>query len=330
MRCQIGTQHVVAVTPPRMRLPGTTYFVTHTVHDRRFLLTPSPVVNGIIEYCAARAAKVLDVELHWLSVQSNHIHLGVTDLATDLSRFMQAMDRAIARCLIEHYRETHPHQHLDAVWSRGSFSEVALLTPDAVIEEMAYSLTNCVKDGLVPDYRKWPGVCSRPGDWAGEDRSAQRPDYFFDQEDEAWASVTYGYTVPPMLRDRPLPELIEGVEAILRDRQRALHAEHAATGRGFRGVKAVLHTDPFDSPDSVRPKGGRNPTVAAGGDRAMLREGIRLVRSFRERYREAWQAYRAGTRDVVFPAGTLHMRLLHEVCCDVLHAPWCAAALDPG
>jgi len=313
-----------------MRLAGTTYFVTHTVHDRRFLLTPSPVVNGIIQYCAARAAQVHEVELHWLAVQSNHIHLGVTDLGTDLSRFMQAMDRSIARCLIDHYRETHPHQHLDAVWARRSFSEVALLTPEAVLDAMVYSLTNCVKDGLVRDYRKWPGVCSRPGDWDRELRYAERPEYFFDQEDDRWAAVSYGYTVAPMLRDRPLPQLIEGIEASIRDKQRALCDERGRSERRFLGVKAVINTDPFDSPDSIRPKGGRNPTVAAGGNRDMLREGVRLVRAFRDQYREAWKAYRGGQRDVAFPAGTLHMRLLHEVCCDVVEAPWCAAALAPG
>lgn len=119
----------------------------------------------------------------------------------------------------------------------------------------------------------------------------------------------------------PLIEGIEGIEANTRERQRALCEEHAASGRGFRGVKAVLNVDPFDSPGCVRPKGKRNPTVAAGGNREMLREGLRLVRAFRERYRQAWQQYKAGVRDVLFPAGTLHMRQLHAVCCDVLKAP---------
>ena len=313
-----------------MRLPGTTYLVTHTVHDRRLLLTPNPEVNRIILYCAARAACGLKVELHWFAVQSNHIHLGITDFGTDLSRFMHAMDRAIARCLIEYYRQTHPHRHLDAVWSRRSFSEVALLTPEAVIEAMVYSLTNSVKDGLVRDYRKWPGVCSRPADWMRPAHSAERPRQFFNQQAKDWATASLRYTVPPMLRDRPVDKVIEGIEQNIRDTQQAHRQRHAASGRGFRGVKAVLNADPFDSPESVRPKGGRNPTVAAGGNRDMLRDGIRLVREFRERYREAWRSYKAGVGDVVFPAGTLQMRVLHAVRCDVLHAPWCAAALSPG
>jgi putative transposase len=318
------------VTQPRMLLPGTTYLVTQTVHDRRFLLMPSPVVNEVVLYCAFRAAAVTGVDIHWLFVHTNHIHLGTTDPSTELSAFMQTMNRLIAKCLIEHYEHTHPNEHLDAIWSRRSFSDVKLLTPNAVLQEMVYSLTNPVKDGIVRDYRRWPGVCSRPSDWAGEVRFAPRPRLFFDQSNDAWASVPYRFTVPPMLRDRPLERLIADVDALLRDEQQALCATHEAEGRSFRGLDAVLAADPFDSPTSRRPKGRTNPTVAAGGDRDMLRAGIRLVRSFRELYREAWRAYRAGARDVLFPAGTLKMRLLHSVCCDQLAAPWCAVAVAPS
>jgi hypothetical protein len=232
-----------------MLLAGSTYSVTHTVHNRQFLLTPGPVVNQVVLYCAFRAVRVTGVQLHWLFVHVNHIHLGVTDPDSRLSAFMQAMDRMIAKCLIEYYRQTHPHQHLDAVWSRSSFSAQMLLTSNAVLSAMCYALTNAVKDGQVRDYRT-----------------------------------------------------------------------HAAQGIGVRGVKAVLRTDPFDSPNKPRPKGKTNPTVAAGGDTAMLQEGIRLVRNFRERYREAWKAYRAGQREVLFPSGTLLVRTLHGVACDSLQS----------
>jgi REP element-mobilizing transposase RayT len=290
---------------------------------------PSPVVNEVVLYCAFRAAAVTGVDIHWLFVHTNHIHLGATDPRTELSDFMQAMNRMIAKCLIEHYEHTHPHEHLDAVWSRRSFSDVKLLTPNAVLQEMVYSLTNPVKDRIVRDYRSWPGLCSRPSDWACDTRYAPRPRLFFNQEDEAWASVPYRFTVPPMLRDRPVAQLIADVDTLLRDEQQALCATHAAEGRSFRGLNAVLTIDPFDSPSSRRSKGKTNPTVAAGGDRDLLRAGIRLVRSFRELYREAWKAYRAGERGVLFPAGTLKMRLLHGVCCDEIATPWCAALAPP-
>jgi REP element-mobilizing transposase RayT len=313
-----------------MLLPGTTYLVTQTVHDRRFLLMPSPVVNEVVLYCAFRAAAVTGVEIHWLFVHTNHIHLGVTDFGTELSAFMQAMNRMIAKCLIEHYAQTYPHEHLDAIWARRSFSDVKLLTPEAVLQEMVYSLTNPVKDGIVRDYCSWPGLFSRPSDWASETRYAPRPRLFFNQDDEAWASVPVRFTVPPMLRDRPLEQLISDVNAQLRDEQRALCATHAAEGRGFRRLSAVLASNPFDSPSSRRTKGKTNPAVAAGGDRDVLRAGIRLLRSFRERYRDAWQAYRAGERAVLFPAGTLKMRLLHGVRCDAIAAPWCIGTPAPS
>jgi len=315
------------MTQPRMLLPGTTYLVTQTVHNRQFLLTPSAVVNQVVLYCAFRAARVTGVEIHWLFVHTNHIHLGVTDPATELCNFVQAMNRMIAKCLIEHYRHTHPKQHLDALWARRAFSEQKLVTPAAVLKEMRYALTNPVKDGLVHDRKVWPGLCSSPRDWAAPERYVERPEYFFNQDDRAWAVVPYQFTVPPMLRDRPLGQLIEDVETLLEDEQQALRAKLAVEGRGFRGAKAVRKTDPFDSPDLPRPKGKTNPAVAAGGDTSMLREAIKLVRSFRERYREAWKAYRAGNHDVVFPAGTLKMRLLHNVRCEVLVPPWCVAAL---
>jgi len=57
---------------PRMCLPGTTYLVTRTVHNRQLLLTPSPVVNEVVLYCAARAALTQNVELHWIAVQEDH------------------------------------------------------------------------------------------------------------------------------------------------------------------------------------------------------------------------------------------------------------------
>lgn len=310
-----------------MLIPGTTYLVTQTVHDRRFLLKPSRIVNDVVLYCAFRAAARTSVEIHWLFVHTNHIHLGVTDLGTQLSTFMQVMNRLIAKCLIEHYAQTHPTEHLDAVWSRRSFSDVKLLTPNAVLQELVYSLTNPVKDGIVRDHRDWPGLCSQPRDWLLGVRYAPRPRLFFDSNDETWASVPYQFTVPPMLRDRPLEQLILDVERLLREEQQALYATHAVEGRRFQGLRAVLASDPFDSPSSRRPKGKVNPSVAAGGDRDLLRAGIRLMRSFRDRYREAWKAYRAGARDVLFPAGTLKMRLLHGVCCDQVAAPWCAAAL---
>ena len=312
---------------PRMCLPNTTYLVTQTVLGRKLLLTPCPIVNQVLLYCAFRAAKRTGVEIHWVAVEANHLHMGVTDRDGNISKFMQIMDRLIALCLMAHYRKTHPQEHLEGIWSKGQFSAVALLNREAVLDKFVYSLTNCVKDGLVPDYRKWPGLCSRPSDWLRGVRHAERPKLFFNQKNTVWATVPYQFTVPPALRDRTPELLVEDAEALIREKQWALQAEHK--DKGFRGVKAVLNADPFGSPNSPRPRGLTNPTVAAGGDTELLRAALRLVRSFRERYREALKRYRNGVLDALFPAGTLKMRLLHHARCDVLDAPWCTPATVP-
>ena len=317
------------MTQPRMCLKGTTYQVTRTCQSRRFLLTPSALVNATILYCLSRVASVLGVEVHSVSVQANHMHLVVTDFEGCISRFMQQMDRLIAVCLVAYYRGTHPNEHLDGIWAKGHFNAVALLNREAVLKALVYVFTNPTKDGQVPDYRKWPGLSSRPADWAREVRYAERPELFFNQEDRNWVSVPYRFTVPPMLRDTPVERLIEDVEALVRQEQAAIRATMAQEGRSFRGVKAVLRQDPFDSPNSSRPKGKVSPTVAAGGDGKLLQEGKRLVRSFRELYREAWHNYVSGA-PALFPAGTLKMREHHHVPCDVVDAPWCIAALTPS
>jgi hypothetical protein len=64
----------------------------------------------------------------------------------------------------------------------------------------------------------------------------------------------------------------------------------------------LLTASPFDSPRRPRVKGNRVPTFAAGGDTALLKEGLKRVRAFRQSYRDCMQRFLAGARDVVFPA----------------------------
>ena len=95
------------------------------------------------------------------------------------------------------------------------------------------------------------------------------------------------------------------------------------------GVRAVLAADPFDSPNTIRRKGTLNPHLAAGGDKTLLHEGKKLLRSFRELYRQAWHELCAGAQ-CAFPAGTYLVARQFGVECAPLQAPWCAAALSPG
>ncbi len=317
------------VTHPRMCVPGGTYLVTRTALERRFLLRPGPVVAEVFTYCLFRAAEQHGVLVHAVCVESSHFHAVVTDTRSELSEFMRWLDRHVALCLVEHYRKAHPGQNLEGIWSKQPFGATLLLTPEAIVDKIVYTLTNPVKDGLVRDYRKWPGVVSRPGDWLKPVRYARRPELYFDQDDEEHATVPARLTIPPQLADRDREALVRDVEAHIRDRQRAAAATLAHEGRSFMGEKAVLRADPFDSPTSTRPKYKLNPRLAAGGDHEAMQQGIAALRNFRECYREAWHRYRRGLK-AVFPAGTYLMRRLYGVCCEPLDTPWCCRAPAPA
>ena len=53
----------------------------------------------------------------------------------------------------------------------------------------------------------------------------------------------------------------------------------------------------------------------AGGNKWARIEALGRLRSFIAGYRDAWLAWRAGERGVVFPFGTYGLRLYAGVCC---------------
>jgi REP element-mobilizing transposase RayT len=312
-----------------MCVPGGTYLVTRTTSERRFFLRPDPVVAEVFTYCLFRAAGVHGVDVHAVCVEASHFHLVATDTRGELSEFMRWLDRHVALCLMEHYRSAHPGQNLEGIWSKQPFSAALLLTEAAIVEAIVYTLTNPVKDGLVRDYRNWPGVVSRPGDWLKPERYARRPELYFDQDDDEHREVTARLSIPAQFRDRDPDAFVRDVETRIRETQQAAAVTLAHAGRSFMGEKAVCRQDPFASPTSTRPKGGLNPRVAAGGDREALKQGILALRDFRDRYREAWHRFRRGLK-AIFPGGTYLLRRLYGVRCHPLDAPWCCRAPAPG
>jgi putative transposase len=307
---------------PRMSVPGATYLVTRTTVMSLFLLTPSKIVNQIMEYCVARAAGAYGILIHAVSVESNHFHLVVTDTRGCLSDFMQELNRSAARCLLEHYRDRFPQRRLDAVWSHAqSFSATLLLTPNAILDKIVYTLTNPVKDGLVRDYRKWPGFNTRPGDWRDGLRTARRPNVYFKNTPE---EISYAVCAPGQLGES-VEHAISTVELLIRNAQQQAAVELAAESRGVMGVNGVLATNPLDAPTTPRPVGDLNPTLAAGGDHDALVNAKLALKLFRLAYRAAWKEFKE-MASATFPGGTLLMRTRFKQVCTALDACWCVTA----
>jgi len=287
-----------------------------------FLLTPSKIVNQIMEYCLACAMRDRGILVHAVSVESNHFHMVVTDTQGRLSDFMQEMNRSAARCLLAYYRKRFPRRRIETVWSNAQpFSATLLLTPNAVLDAIVYTLTNPVKDGLVRDYRKWPGFNTRPGDWRRGCRTVARPSFYFKNTP---AELNYAVRAPSQLGDS-VEQAIATVELHIRDAQQQAAVELATQRRSAKGVAAVVATSPFDAPMSERPIGGLNPTLAAGGDKEALSVAKKAIKLFRIAYRTAWNEFKKGVRSV-FPGGTLLMRTRFGQQCAPLDACWCVTA----
>lgn len=310
------------MTQPRMTIPGATYLVTRTTVMSLFLLTPSKTVNQIMEYCIVWAARGRGILIHAVSVESNHFHMVVTDTEGRLSAFMQELNRCAARCLLAYYRERFPKRRLETVWSNAQpFSATLLLTPNAVLDKIVYTLTNPVKDGLVYDYRKWAGLNTRPSDWRVSARAVERPSFYFKNTPE---TLTYQVVAPSQLGDS-VELAIATVELHIRNAQQQAAGTLAAQRRSTMGTAAVLMTDPFDAPTTPRPSGKLNPTLASGGDRKALSVAKQAIKLFRLAYRTAWEEFKAGGL-ALFPGGTLLMRTRFGQPCQPLDACWCVTA----
>ncbi len=310
------------MTHPRMAIPGATYLVTRTTVMSLFLLTPSQTVNQIMEYCIAWAAHGRGILVHAISVESNHFHLVVTDVEGRLSDFMQELNRCAARCLLEHYRERYPKRRIETVWTNAqSFSATLLLTSGAVLDKVVYTLTNPVKDGLVRDYREWPGLNTTPDNWREGSRVAPRPRYFFKHTPEA---LEYAVCAPSQLGPS-VEHAIKAVELHIREVQHQAANDLIAQRRTALGVSAVLAVHPFDAPTTERPTGNLNPHLAAAGDPAAFSAAKVALKLFRMAYREAWERFKV-TASAVFPGGTWLMHRRYLQSCTPLDACWCLRA----
>jgi REP element-mobilizing transposase RayT len=296
--------------------------VTRTTIMSLFLLAPGRVVNQVMEYCMAWAAKGTGVKIHAMTVESTHYHALITDYDGDLHEFMREFDRTAARCLLEYYRKRFPNTRFDALWDPSeSYSAVLMINRAAVWDALDYIYTNPVKDGLVRDFRKWPGFNTRPAAWKKGPLTAKRPEFYFKNTPK---TIQYQLTAPEQLGGE-LDDIVPEMETRIRDAQQQAAINLAAAGRTFLGVKALLRISPLDAPTSRRPYGNLNPHLAAGGDPDALKTAKLALRQFRYAYRLAWLDFKS-KRAALFPAGTLLMRIRHHLACVPLDVHWCLLA----
>jgi putative transposase len=293
------------MTPPRQVLPGTTYLITRRCSERRFFLRPSEALNAIFLYVLALAAQRFHMEVHAFCVLSNHYHLLVTDPEARLPAFMQYLDSLVARAtnaLLGRW---------EGLWSSGtSYSAVTHGDRSDLVRKFAYVLANPVSAGLVRTAREWPGLWTAPEQLGSGTRVACRPDTFFGHTMPE--TVELRLTVPPGFENAE--DLQSAVRAAAEELEEERRREFVAEGRVFATAAHALAQSPFAHPRPGEPRRQLKPRVAAR-DKGTRIEALSRLEAFVAGYRVALARWRAGVRDVVFPAGTYQLRLEHAVHC---------------
>jgi putative transposase len=274
---------------PREVLPGRTYLITRRCTQRQYLLRPDPATNNAYLYCFALAIQRSGVLPLFTAAESNHHHTGIVDVWGTYPVFLEHFHKLLAKCM------NSLRGRWENFWSAEQTSVLHLVDAAAVLDKMVYALTNPCKDNLVAKVTDWPGVNSYAATLNNRTLTATRPAHFFREEGNMPATVTLTFQQPPEFNDLSREEFV----ALLRSRIEAFEQNW------------------WDSPTTHEPRRELNPRVAAK-DKWSRIEALQRNKVFANLYRRAFEAFKSGLRDTVFPVGTYWLRRFAAAVCE----PW--------
>ena len=291
-----------------MLLAGRTYFITRRVRDRTHLFRPDPAINQVFLYCLFVTAEQLGIQVHAAVQMGNHLHLVVTDPTGHLSVFLTRFHRLVAKCTqtLRGWQGT--------VFEDTNCSVVALLSPEAVVQQIAYTVGNPVRAHLVERWRDWPGVSQ----WCDKEQrrwpKVTKPSIYFRKNNRRYPlSVAPVFSVPQVLM-RAYGErgARSAVRREIRRIERQSLAARSLSGQAVVGARRVCSGSTRARPRTVERVNQLNPHFAVGrGQRSLYRKAATELKAFRDAYRRAFSQWRRGDRDVCFPPGTFWMVYAH-------------------
>jgi len=294
------------VTSPRRIVQGTSYLVSRRTAQREFLLTPSALTNLIFKFVLAVAAARYGVRVHAVCVMSNHFHLVVTDVRANLPAFSQLLDGVLAKAYNALYGRW------ENFWAPSSYSAVELVTPEDIVEKVAYSLANPASADLVEHGRQWPGVWSDPRSVGGPGERVERPGHYFAEDGSMPESEELVFSAPPGFES--VEVFRAKVLARVSEFEKRAAARRDAKGIAVVGARRVMKQKHTVRPPSGEPRRTLNPRIAARDPRSRI-EALARLASFVERHRAALVRFCRGEQDVVFPLGTYLMRVRFGASC---------------
>lgn len=296
------------MTQPREIIQGATYFLTRRVLHRRFLLRPDATMTQFILYSLAVTADLYKIQINAFCAMSTHIHMVVTDPSGVLPRFLRCFNHLIAMGakVLRNWK--------GSVWDNARTSVIRLLTPEAVIEKMTYTLANPVLAGAVLHAHQWAGAKNLVKEIGIGARQIPRPRFYFNAQNPKWPEdATLQIAIPPMIEcAKELQSVI--AERIANEEKKA----HRRIPRRSNGKKHRASTvSPYKRTTSKETQFTQNSTIAVGqGNADAYGKAVAAVRAFRAAYRKALAIWQGGNRDVSFPKGTWWMREFHAANVD--------------
>ena len=314
------------MSTPRNLYPDTTLYITVRCVHRSYRLVPKKRVNRLIKYAfavvSARYREKWGMEFYEFEFLSTHYHLVLFDPFGRVCEFLQAFNSLAGR-LLNSVRGTSGKFFADNPGIQ------TVLGDEKVLEHCVYTLANAVAAGIVHKTAHWKGfnslrmpygkeyVLTKPrlGIWSTKQvhkhrRSSQRSGRarFADRSKVPDTAV--------LMLDRPklLPELSDEqlrtkIREDLKVREEKIRA--GREGKPVLGMKAALKIVWWRLPVKGEELFGRNPTFSTQTPE-QRRKMKRVRRKFIQDYRLALARWNAGERDVVFPPGTVRMRLRHN------------------
>ena len=301
------------MTRPRIVDPGATLALSRRTTRRHFLLHPdeSRQIEQIYWYCLAHAAKLHEVLVHAACLMSTHAHEVITDVRGVYPKFLETFHRNLALCT-KAYRGWP-----EEVFNKRSSGVHALLTPDAVVESIAYIIANPVAAGAVRYAKDWPGAQTLPAHVGTRVIRVKRPKHYFDPENPEWPEeLELRLEMPVVLELDYGSELArESISDRVRVKQHQAWNKAKRSGRSFVGPRRVLKLAHAKRAKSYEVFGSLNPQFAAAVHQGAATDAIKRLRAFKAQYARALVAWTAGDRSACFPEGTWWMRVCHGARC---------------
>ena len=285
--------------------PDTSYLLTRRIKDRYFYLTPKfDDIAPMVGYAMAYAAKKHNITVFAYSSMSNHTHLTVHDNEGNLPLFMRDMNRMIAVYINKKFGLT------ENVWSTQKPGFTILPESQDVLDKILYTLLNPVQAGLVDDHENWPGLMMKPRHILRKKVVFKRPKQHFSKNTKFPKEVELEIGVPEGFRGITKESYVQYLEERIKERQKEIKISMG--NRKFLGRRRVKSFGHTYQPKTDPGKRKLNPRVA-GKNREILIMWKIAIREFRIAYKAAWEEYKRGNRNVVFPYGTYKMRIEHNV-----------------